>query len=334
MKNKHIYILLLILLIIASIMYFSKKDSTIRRELRDFAVKDTSLVHKIFMTNKENNTVLLERKDFHWQVNSQYKARQDGINVLLRTIGRMAVKSPVSKSSQANIITQLATNSTKVEIYDKHDKLIKVFYVGSATSDNQGTYMVLENSSVPFIMHLPGFFGYLSSRFFIDEHLWRCKEIVNYNYHDIASVNITYPSNKNKSYTAYKDGPNQFRLIDANNNSITNFDTIALKEYFGRFRNINYESLLYDFPIFIKDSIFKSVPYAKIKINDINNSSIELNTWIRPNIEENLKWDGTSYESDPDRMWSVLPNDTHIITLQFFVLDPILKDPSFFLKKN
>jgi hypothetical protein len=39
----------------------------------------------------------------------------------------------------------MASKSTKIEIYSKGEK-VKQYYVGHATQDNTGTYMLLTNS--------------------------------------------------------------------------------------------------------------------------------------------------------------------------------------------
>jgi hypothetical protein len=64
----------------------------------------------------------------------------------------------------------MAAKSTKIEIYSKGEK-VKQYYVGHATQDNTGTYMLLTNPETdknyeePFITHIPGFEGFLSTRY-------------------------------------------------------------------------------------------------------------------------------------------------------------------------
>jgi hypothetical protein len=64
----------------------------------------------------------------------------------------------------------MASKSTKIEIYSKGEK-VKQYYVGHATQDNTGTYMLLtntetdENYEEPFVTHIPGFEGFIYSLF-------------------------------------------------------------------------------------------------------------------------------------------------------------------------
>ena len=74
MKSKKIlFLIFIILIIIAVIFKFSNQNSTIKKELKDFAVEDTASIDKIFMVNKFNQKVTLTRQDnYIWKVNSKY----------------------------------------------------------------------------------------------------------------------------------------------------------------------------------------------------------------------------------------------------------------------
>ena len=160
MNNRIIIILIILLSATAAYLYFGENKSTIKEELRDFAVKDTASITKIFLVDKAQKSVTLIRgSDNKWRVNSDYYARRDLIEVLLRTIHLIEVKSPISKASRNTVIKRLAAGATKVEIYQGDDQPSKVYYVGGATQNTMGTYMLLEGSSNPFITFVPSFYG-------------------------------------------------------------------------------------------------------------------------------------------------------------------------------
>jgi hypothetical protein len=144
------------------------KKATIK-ELRDFSIEDTASINRIFMVDKENNTAdLREKEDGRWYINDKYLAKKHSINVLLKTFKRMTIKNPVARSAEKNIIKQLATKSVKVEVYSGDD-IIQTYYIGGVTQDQTGTYALLEGSDRPFVIEIPGFRGYLSSRFYTEE---------------------------------------------------------------------------------------------------------------------------------------------------------------------
>ena len=62
-KNKRVIIFLTILIGLSLYFYFSNKKGTLKIENSEFAVEDTSAITKIFLADKSNNKVLLERID-------------------------------------------------------------------------------------------------------------------------------------------------------------------------------------------------------------------------------------------------------------------------------
>ncbi len=174
-RNRIAIILVIILGSVSLWLVLNNKKSTLKKGLRDFALEDTASVTKLFLADKNNRSITLEKqKPGIWRLNNKFFARNDAVNLLLETMKRVEVKSPVGKNAKDVIIKALAAAGVKIEAYNK-DKLVKLYYVGSETQDMLGTYMLLadpitlENSSVPYITYIPGFDGYLTPRFFTIE---------------------------------------------------------------------------------------------------------------------------------------------------------------------
>ena len=333
MKNKWVYIIFSILAIIALVIYFSNHSGTIKKELRDFAVEDTSSITKIFMVDKDNIQVTLDRKEAcKWMVNGKYYARPDAMKVLLETIASVDVKSPVGKAALPNVIKQLATHSVKVEIY-KGSELSKVYYIGGATQDQTGTYMVLENSSVPFITHKPGFMGYLTGRYFTDEEMWRDNAVFLYSFKDIASVEVKISSTPEKSFTALNEGNNVFSLLDNQGKSVNGYDAQLVKEYMAGFKKVRCESYSKAFTPQRLDSLLKTQPIGSLSVTNRKGEVNKLKLYFRPNFSEALDDKGNILPYDPDAMYGVLNDDKQVVVCQYFVFDPLMKDIMYFFKK-
>ena len=89
------------------------QKSTLKEELSDFAVEDTASVDKIFLSDKDGNKLLVERKSSStWLVNNSFEARPDAIKILLETIKQIRVKAPVGRASFNNVVKKLAVKST------------------------------------------------------------------------------------------------------------------------------------------------------------------------------------------------------------------------------
>ena len=162
-KNKKLIFITLLLLAIAFWFVIHNKRGTVREELRDFAVKDTGDVTKIFLADRAGKTIEL-RKEIKqdgetsglWILNGKYYSRRDAVNLLLETLHNVEMKSFVAKTAYNTIIKQLSTTGIKCEVYLKdHEKPDKVIYVGGETQDSKGTFMMLENSTVPFVTEVP-----------------------------------------------------------------------------------------------------------------------------------------------------------------------------------
>ncbi|MBE9469521.1 MAG: DUF4340 domain-containing protein [Bacteroidetes bacterium] len=331
-KNRKTIIIVIALFVIALFFYFTNSYSSIKKELRDFAVEDTASISKIFLVDKENKQVTLVRENNHWTLNKEYIARRDIINLLLKTINRIGVKSPVSKAAEQNIIKNLAVKSTKIEIYQGED-LIKTYYVGGPTQNQYGTYMLLENSSKPFIMEIQGFRGYLSTRYFTNVNDWRSQEIFNNSFNSISSVSVNIPSKENASFKILNLGNNSFELYDFKNNKVLNFDTLSVKKYLSHFKRICFNKFYTNIDKNEKDSIIASQAAYIITLKDINGNTKEVKTYNKPG-EGQIDKQGNKLKYDPDNMYAVFNKNKDLVFAQYYVFDPILKNFNYFLTKK
>ncbi|NOZ47459.1 MAG: DUF4340 domain-containing protein [Chlorobi bacterium] len=325
-------IIVIVLLIIATYFFITKKTSTIPAKLKDFAIEDTASVNKIFMVNKENQKVLLERKDGYWIVNKKFRVRNDGISMLLKTMKNLDVKAMVGKAAFKTIVENLAVKSIKVEIY-QNDKLAKTYYVGGPTKDQYGTYMLLDKSSQPFIIQIKGFKGYLTPRYFIDEYLWRDRTLFNYKPSQIKSVTVILPKNPEASFKLFNFGNNTYGLEKGlKPEKAVQFDTLKVKQYLASFRRIGFFEFIKDINEEEKDSILASKPHYEITIEDINGITNKIKTFYRPNdgLEDS---EGLPLKYDPDHEYAIWGENNDMILIQYFVFDPIFKELSYFKPK-
>jgi hypothetical protein len=332
-KNKLTLIVVIALSAIAGYFLYSNQSGTIRKELRDFAVKDTASITKIFMADAFGNTITIERQDVEkWMVNNKFEARRDAIDLVLKTVSRMEVKAPVSKAAFETVVKNLAGNSTKVEIYTGKNKPSKTYFVGGATPDNFGTYMLLEGSSVPFIMHIPGFYGYLTSRFFTDEVEWKSTVLYNYNPATIEKIELNYLEVPHESFVLENISSGKPVLKSALlNKTYNNIDTLAIYYYINAFRKVNVEFYATDVPEEKRDSIMTHCKKFTITITDKEgnvNNFIGFNKPVKEGAED---LEGNPIVFDMDRMYG-LTNDNEFVIIQYFVFDELTPRISFFLR--
>ncbi len=266
----------IIFLALCGVAYFilkqDKNTGTLKTELKDFAVKDTTSIDKIFLASKSNQTVLLERQaNGLWQVNGKFFARPDFVQSLLEAIGRVEVMMPVPKLEQNGVMAQLATTGIKCEVYSKNIRL-KTLYVGSSTNDNRGTYMMIENASMPFITYIPGWAGYLSARFNVVENEWKNAIIFQYAMKDLRQVSLNYTNEPKNSFIISVLATNQLTIKPMLPQTFSKIDTSALVKYLTQYAKVPAMSVIDGLKI-IRDSIVNTAqPQLIIQITASNNS--------------------------------------------------------------
>src|SRR5687767_6430197 len=112
--NKWLLILMVVLASVTVYFVATRKKSTLREELRNFAIKDTASISKIFLANRNGNTVTLDRKsDGTWTLNKSLDPKQDQIKVLMDCLYKIEVRSPVAKAAYNNVVKSLASSAIK-----------------------------------------------------------------------------------------------------------------------------------------------------------------------------------------------------------------------------
>lgn len=349
-KHRLTIFITLILLVIAIILIISSSNTTLRRALSDFAIEDTSNVVKIFLADKQNRNLTLEKKQIsEWKINGIHKASKRKVETLLKTMKDVKVFSPVPKAAHNNVVSRMAANSVKVEIYQvvprinifnwlklfPHEKLTRTYYVGGATKDNLGTYMLMEHSTTPYITYLPMFRGFLTTRYTTLEDDWRDHTVFDHHLDKIHSVSLEFFKEPENSYRAVNIDNLNLGLIDLyKQDSIKDFDTLKLLSFLTAFENIKFEAILSNkrTPEFI-DSVINSQPVHRITLVDNMGDTTRVTTYFKKGFAELYQEDGYAMEQfDLVRMFALVNDDRDFVLIQYFVFDKVLRPLSYFKK--
>jgi hypothetical protein len=329
-----LWLLLIIVILGGATTWFfiNKKQSTIQNEMREFAVKDTAAITKIFLTNRNKNYIILERgKSNKWILNHKDHPKEELVDNLLECIYRVEVRSPVANAAYNNVVKTLAASAIKCEIY-LHDDSIpsKVFYVGGPTEDDLGTFMMLQNSNQPFITHIPGFNGYLTPRFTVKPEDWESTALFSYDPQEIKSVMINYANAPAKSFVIFED-KGRYQVINPNTNQfIQQIDSIAVENYLLQYRNIYYESIVKSN---IRDTLSLQPPAIRISIKDSNKGLKELQIFPKLNSDKSraqVDSLGRMLKYDLDRVYGLITPGEILVTIQQPILNRLLRQWSDF----
>lgn len=322
------YSIVIIIVLIAAIYYFSNSKGTFKLKSTEFAVNDQEEITKIKI-QEGDKLLLIAYIDGEWKVNNKYKVKNWQINNLFTALNRIEILKPVSKTEKSQINTLLEQDGILVEIL-KNNRTIKKYYVSKPSMSKSSTYMKMYKSNNPFIVHIPLFKGLVSELFVIDEDYWRDNTVFDYKPQNIKEITVEYPQQSKKSFGLinYQDGTFSVKRID-NNTFIEDFDVEKVVTYFTYFQSITFEKVLSAMDDSKIDSISSSVPYFKIAVTDIKNIKNEIRVYRKP---PDQKYDefGNIAEFDYNRAYAVLNNNHEIILIQYYIFDSLLKEIDYF----
>lgn len=351
MKRTRLTIILVIILAaVAVILVMQNRGGTLRSEVGEFAIDDTASVTKIYMADMQGNEVLLkEENPGKWSLNDSMKARAEGVELLLSTMQKLAVKAPVSKSSYNTVIKRLAATSVKVEIYQvvprinlfnllklfPHEKRTMVYYVGTPTPDNMGSFMLKEGSDTPFVVYIPGFKGYVSARFTAFVSDWRDHTIFAKKPAQIRSIQVEFPQEPEESFRIDKYSDQDLSLIQPTTDKVFDaFDTTRVIDFINAYRNIRFEMSFENITQRHQDSIMSQTPVNIIELTDNEGITTIVKTYRRANIVQQEDLEGNLLPYDVNRLYAWLEDEKELVIIQYFVFDPITRPLSFLLGNN
>ncbi len=335
-KIKRSLIVLSILLVIAIIALplINKAGKQNLTEKKNFAVKDVETIDSIFLANRSGEYVLLRKKnDNIWTVNNAFNAAPDKIERLLKTIRKIEAKNPVGQEAQKRVVANLATTGRKVEVFQNGKKTI-TYYVGGTTADETGTFMYIEGSTIPFVVHIPGFVGYLSSRYSVNIIDWRDKAIFDTPLNKFSSVSVTYPDSAAKSFKINRKAGNVF-VVSQNGLPAKNTNQTIVKPYVAQFAKVTYETYLSGYSKSYIDSLKEATPKCIIEIKRTDGTSAKLTIYYKPvTVDTKSIYDneGNLLVYDTDNYFAFIEGNPELITVQDYIFRHIFKNYQYFIE--
>lgn len=329
------YVLIFVTAMAAGIRWYlgRKNEMDVTQDVSaDFAIADTASVSRIVIADKDGYMADIRRQSGqrYWALNNRFLARKDAVDLLLKTFKRIAIKSPVSDAEKPTVMRMLAGRAKKVEIFiDGQGSPLKTWYIGTATPSHTGTYMLLETkegmAAEPFITHMEGFTGFLSTRFFTDEREWRYTGVFDHPDRTLTKVELTSHEALNQSWRLEASETGHLELYNVDGVQETYLDTSAVQDLFLRYRKVHLETYNNHLSPQAEDSLLNDARPAytlRTWSKEVNKpDSIQL-FWKAP-IMETYDDEGNPNEYDGSRMYGRV-HGNEIVLVQRFVFDPLL----------
>ncbi len=275
--NKNL-ILLFVLAILGAFIYWqytrNRKDTFADNEHTQFAVPDAQQIGRIFIADRSNSAILLEKKADNWiftdkNTGKSYPANTGAIHTLLQTVQNIRSRSPVAKPAIANVVQQLASKAKKVEIYDKNNTLLRTYYVGGSANGGEGTFMIMDKSETPYVVYYPNWVGTLDTRYDMNQTTWRDRAIFRVQPQNLEWVEIDYQvaAQSQHSFRINANGEQTFSvkaLAGINKNEAVNNNNAL--QFIKNFDFVGAESFILDKNLI--DSIQKIPPFAVVRYQE------------------------------------------------------------------
>ena len=309
--------------------WLSSRDTgtTLTGPLTDFAIADTARVDRIFIAEKSGATVDLQRDGDRWTVNGSFTAKPHMVQLLLQTFLRAEVRSTVPKSMQDKVLRVMSSTAKKVEIYQGGGKPVKIWYVGHATQDHFGTFMLLEKpgvgrSEVPFEVGMSGFTGFLTTRFHAELDEWRDPAMFAYpDLGAIAEVQVQHPTQAAGSFVVRQSDSGELAVIDGQGRPVE-FDTLAVQDMLLQFKELNFEAIERKMPAVQRDSILHSTPLHVLTVVERDGKETSIPFFKRAPEPGETDLDGNLITQDVDRMYALM-EDTLMVLVQRYTFDRV-----------
>ena len=333
MKRNLIYAAVVIVLGLCVYFFVIRKNNgTYSKSESDFSIKDTASVMQIVLTDLSGHKIDLARNNDSWQLNGKYKARPETVRYLLQTLYQLEVVTPVAKSMYNNVVKEIAGSNVKVEIFGKDGKKIKGFYIGQPSQSYRGNFMLMEKSDVPFVVNIPGFNGFVSSRFTVEELEWRDRSVFAYDPEKIQKIEVQYPTMNDSSFTITRD--NGKLSLSLAKGSADGFNPEIASYYLKQFTVLTCESFIQDMTK--KDSVLATTPVCIIAVTDPAGTNT-LKVFYRPvtfRSKMQFNYKGEELNFDPDKFYGVIENDKDLVVIQSFVFGKLFVTPPYFFRQR
>ena len=266
------------ILLISCLIFYFKVRNDISIKADNYHIEDIALVDKIFLADRNGNSITLKKESDHWIANNRYVVRKDAISTLMSTANNIRIKKPVSKSSFENVLKYIITTGVLVEFFVE-DKIIKSYTIGSNTPDHLGNYMLLNGTKTPHVIHIPFFNGFLSPRYGIQGNTlnlnnWRSNLVFNLSFEDITKIKYTDYFNDNNSYFLTTKPLKLFNTrkknVEIDNNKVfhllNSFKNLHCEAFKERNDSINLIDPLEQ--LIVNDDTLRTYKVSKLNINN------------------------------------------------------------------
>lgn len=294
---------------------FDRGAGTLDPAEADFAIADSSAVHRIVMrsyrADRMTQEVILQRQsNGDWLLNDTYPALRPRVRHLLKVMGRLEVREVLNESGQRTANQFFQAMRTEVAIMDEAGNYLKHYWVGSETPDARGTLMRMAEAETPYVVEMPGLQGYVKASYAMDPLLWRANRLFVADTARLQSLSVEYVRQPEISWTLLRQADGRWDLAEGE------ADPQRLEVLLRQFKGMVYAETFasYDFPG-KQQQLAEQQPDLRLKAVLRDGSRREIVMYDR--------------QDNPNNLFGWVLGAEELLTIQHFVIDPFLPTKSY-----
>lgn len=314
-KSVWLFAVVIILLIVAAIFFLNDGNSSIKTKEKDFAILQPEKITSIKI-KYDSLEVSLEKDGKSWKVNESFEAKRESIGLILTTLQRLEVLSPISKDYQDIAQKKLKNDPIEVTI-GENNRVSKIFYVQYDSIILNGTVMMLKGADRPFIVKIKGYpVKDLTKIFTVDSRFWR-NNTFNFYADEISRIELIYPGEPEKSFVIKQQNAKPAVSSLTNDLPEDKIDYEEVSDYLQFFTNIKFR--------YPQNTYELNLKFADIRVITSEGETFNLQFYRKPLAG--------SEKYDLNLCYGLINNEKEPVEIFYTDIDPVLKELNDFTKK-
>jgi hypothetical protein len=265
-KNIQLLISLVVMTSVIALLFIfsdSKSGSSVDKNL--FQIVNLDKIDHVVLESPKGKTDL-KFNGTKWMVNEKYEADRQMITVLFATLKQTIAKREVATNLRDSLQKEILSAGTKVSCFEAGN-LSREIWVGGNTQKTE-TYFQLKNGK-PYVVTIPGYRVYVASIFELSSNDWRDKQVFNFNWQNIKSLEANFSSDSKQNFKA------SFKEKFFNIEGIST-DTTKLDRFMDALFQLRAERILDSAETKSYSQDLAQKPMMEIVISDLANRSYPL----------------------------------------------------------
>jgi hypothetical protein len=316
------YILGFVLLgIVAVFLHKCRTGNSFGSREASFAVENYDQINMISITSHDSQ-ISLQRKNGYWLLDSGHDARENAVEMLLRTFGRLRVNSPVPNSLLEKVNHKLQSEAIRIDI--KIGRKSRRYYVWSE-GPGHPAYMLRHGSSNPYVVEVLGYSGNVAGLFVAEEGYWRTNILFNYRPDEIEEVLVQYRDNEEDSFILRQSPAGEFTIKNhADGDNVMRIEDSLAIRYLANFIYVPYERMAGREERMMIDSLLIAGYDYHISVGAREGNATEV--WLYRIL---LNGDGDQV-FDLFRLYALINEGEELVIIPYHEVDLLLRRYSYF----